>query len=196
MSRTVILSLALLAACLLASQRLAAQRSDPFSTLEILAGPSTDLGVGRLADYWRSNTGVFVRLATPFHFGEAAAAVQRTSFSTRSPDQPDFRLLAASVEWNADLPAGRFGRLFGGVQAGSVSMHFLDNDDIVGNEDENEFLAGVQGGWSIPVGRGLGATVMLSHRKVFTRIPMRLTSASAGVHLVLPTPRRLREILE
>lgn len=189
-----LVSLALLpAAQLMSSADLAAQ---PFSTLTISAGMATDLATGRLADYWKTEPGGYLRVATPFYLGDIALAAHRTSFPTKDAARPDFHLLTTTIEWNAELGLPRGAAAFGGAQVGSAAMHFEDNDDIAGNENENEFLAGIQAGVEVPIARGVGFTVVGSQRRIFTRIPMRLTSVGAGLHVTFRTPGRLREILE
>lgn len=179
---------------LLPALPLSGQSPPPFSRLELLAAGAVDVGIGDLADFWRSRHGGLLRLSTPFYFGTAAAALQSSSYDALRPEQPDFRMRTATVEWNYTAPLIARARVFVGAHAGATAMNFIEQQ--TDNVDENEFLAGVQAGLSIPIAGGFGATVIGTRRRVYTRHPLRLTSVVIGLHYSRRTPGLLREVLE
>lgn len=170
-------------------------QSRPFSTLSLFGGPAVDAEVGNLDDFWNARHGYLLRLSTPFYLGSATAGFQDASFGARSLEQPDFHMRTFTIEWSAgaDLPAGAHG--FAGVHAGAAAMHFLERE-VTFNGDENEFLLGAQGGVGVPLTSRLSVTALGGHRKVFTRIPLRMTFASLGLSYTVRTPAALREVLE
>ncbi|MEX2582117.1 MAG: hypothetical protein WD766_02515 [Gemmatimonadota bacterium] len=184
---------ALLLLCL---RPLAGQPAEAFSILDVQAAGVLNVDSGELGDLWRSRHGFLVRLATPFYIGTGAIAVQQTGFGGRRPDRPDFRMRTATAEWNVDGQFSRGVRGFAGVHAGSTGMSFLDAEHLSDNTEENEFVAGIQGGASLRLSGGLAATAIASHRKVFTRHPLRLTFLTLGLGYSFATPRALRAFLE
>lgn len=194
MMRTVLAVLATLVAQ--AAAPAAAQSRGPFSTLELLAAGAADVQIGDLDDFWRPGRGWLIRLSTPFYLGTAAAGFQNASYAARSVEQPDFRLRTATVEWNVDVRSAAEVRGFAGVHAGATAMNFVERVQKTDNVDENEFVAGLQAGLSVPIGGGFGATVFAAHRKTYTRHPLRLSFLALGIHYSRATPERLRELLE
>jgi hypothetical protein len=179
------------------SQNLVAQTSPPFSELDLLAAFSSHIAIGDLSDYWGASPGVTLRIGSPFYAGSIALGVHSNTFEADTPEQPDFRMYALTAEWNAEHDIGEMASTFIGAQIGSAGMSFHEREHHrTENEDENEFLTGAQVGVRSTLWRRLGASLILSHQKVFTRLPLRLTTVVIGLSYSLSTPDWLRRPLE
>lgn len=189
-------ALALGLAALLPPPPLLAQVAGPFSTLEISGAAAANVNRERLHELWRPGHGALVRVSTPFYAGAVAISAQLAYFRSRGDGEPDFRAITRAAEWNALLPVARGIRSFAGVQVGAIDMKFLDPPRHTDNPEENELLLGGQAGISARLRGGLALTLMASHRRVFTSVPIDLTYTSVGVEYQVRAPTWLRAVLE
>lgn len=190
------LRLILLLLLLLSATALGAQQRAPFGTMEVMVGGVGVVGLGLLEDYWRAEHGGAIRVSTPFYVGSAAATIQILEFDARSPDQPPFGMRTYALEWSLEGAVAGGVTLGAGIQAGAASMTFDDDGRFWQNVDENEFVAGLQAGLSVGGRRGAGATLRGTHRRLFTRHPIDLTSLTVGIHYTFTTPAPIRDFLQ
>lgn len=183
--------LALLA--LLAGKSAHAQAENPFSAVELSAAGVGNLSVYQLAEFWERGHGFIVRVASPFYFGRIGGSVHLADFEAVSTAQPDFGSRTFSLEWDAQVgrPEALQGHL--GVQLGSMSMHFDEEEGVVA---ESELLLGGQAGLARRIGAGISVEGSLIHRKVLTHRPLHLTFVTAGLSYRHTMPRWIRALLE
>lgn len=171
-----------------------AQSAAPFSTLRFTAGAVADVNIGRLANYWEGEPGAMLRVATPFYLGATNLALVAAEFESLAPAQPDFELRTLTLGWGMSAPVGAALTVGAGGHVGSAFIDFEDEEGS--NSGENEFAAGLEATLSLALWRGLGATAQATRRRIFTRVPIDLTSVALGLAYTVRTPGPLRDFLD
>jgi hypothetical protein len=165
------------------------ERVAPFSSISLSAHAGRDVASDGLRDFWDPGTAWGISISTPFHFGsEIGAWAVSLPYTSRAPEQPDFPSHLIGIELLFPVIA-RPVRL----QVGATGGDFLN---AFPGFHESEFFAGAVVRIAVPVGRHFAVFARASHTRVFTRVPIDHSIATAGASATMAMPRWLRPVFE
>ncbi len=186
----------LLGILLLASGPALAQRTEPFSWVELRTSGALNVNRNFLHTYWQPGFGGEVSVATPFYLGYAELGGALHRYPVERFDVPAFTAVLVYAGWGLNVDVADRLRLEGGLRVGNYRMSFEDVESpFAGVKNESELALLVNARVAVrPVGP-VSVFVGGSYMKAFTFLRLNLWYASAGVSYRLRSPDWLRDFL-
>jgi hypothetical protein len=171
-----------------------ASANGPYSRLRFRVSGALIVNHEPIHDFWRSQTGGSVRIATPFYIGSIGIGATLVPFRARDAQRPDFRALMLGIDWGGVIPVPGPIRIGAAARVGDFVM-LIENPNVW-LDSESELLAGGEVSASLPLRRDLAVTATGSFARVFTRPSLDVALVTVGLEYVARTPGWLRAFLE
>ena len=170
-------------------------RPHNFETINIGLGAVVPIGEA-YDGLWSIQPGLEGRIATEFYGGTVQLALGVFNNEARVGSLPNFFTVQSALGWGYPivLPAGV--SLTGGGHLGAMSMLFMEDaqaDDS--HEIETELAAGLFVRADVPLSHNLGVFAEGDWTRVFTAIPITITTIRGGIRFTTSMPTWLRGVL-
>jgi len=164
--------------------------------MTLRAGALWQTADSRFARLYDPRTGYSGELAAPFYVGDLALALERATFTGRSPSpHPDFHGTVGMLKWRMPLTVGPF-TIAAGAHAGAMRFSFQDSTIAPGLRKEIEALFGLNAIATLRLPANFSAFVMSEYTHVWLHVPVHLTPVTAGLGYSVAAPPWLRDFLE
>ena len=190
------LLLALAVAGFVALPAQAQERTEPFSTVELRVGGTSNVNRNFLHEFWKRGTGVELSFGTPFYLGflEFGSALQRYE---ALGDVPGFGAVWLYAGWGLGVDVADRLRLEGSARIGNYHMGFDDAaTEFAGVANESELAMMVNARVAVRAVGPVSIYVSGSYMQAYTFLRLKLWYASAGLSFRFKTPDGLKDFLQ
>jgi hypothetical protein len=168
-------------------------RPAPYSRLTVRASALAAPRATPVSDYYRVSEGESFGLDIPFEVGILGVTVDLFSLTgDAQASRPNMKAAVAALEWRFGIVSRGPFRIDIGGQLGDFLINYADTIPVARRTYEGELLAGVTGQVSLRLWRHFGIEAHGAHSKIFYTVPVRLTTAGAGVTFTTNTPAWLQ----
>lgn len=168
-------------------------RAEPFTKIQLAAGPLYNIGENDFNRYWRYANGMGVQAQTPFYFGAAELGIELRSFD--GYNSVDFQQVYCYLAFLKELTLHQNISGNCGISVGNSLFRF-DSEENRRLQNESELTLGLKAGVTVLLKNYFTIQMGLSHLKIYTYHPITMTNVGLTVGIRMDTPEWLRNFLK